>query len=264
MPSHLRLLLVLCALSVTFHSARVSSADPVVWTGPNFTFSIPSFADPTSPANQDRLTDNVWITRAGPTQGGIFNAKVENFYDSLSPLDTLWATSVLEANDGETITATNYADLTFTNWAAAFGGPGPDLLDNILTLPAVVHLVTDDIYLNIQFTDFDSSGLAVYERSTPVAIEPTPTGDYNDDGVVDAVDYTVWRNNLGDETEDNINNSGDGMNGVDPADYDVWKQNYGDTVPGAGSGGLAIPEPASIVLLATAIALAPLRRGKRG
>ncbi|CAN0351322.1 unnamed protein product, partial [Ectocarpus sp. 4 AP-2014] len=42
--------------------------------------------------------------------------------------------------------------------------------------------------------------------------EPLP-GDFNLDGVVDAADYTVWRDGLGATYE--------------PADYDIWSDNYG-------------------------------------
>jgi hypothetical protein len=82
------------------------------------------------------------------------------------------------------------------------------------------------------------------------------SGDFNGDGFVDAVDYTVWRNRLGDATEADIHHNGDGQNGVDAADYDWWKQRYGN-LAGAGSGGLAsaaVPEPATWLLLA-AVAL---------
>ena len=91
---------------------------------------------------------------------------------------------------------------------------------------------------------------------------PVLFGDFNDDGIVDAADYTVWRNNLGNESEDVINNAGDGMGGVDSGDYEVWKQHYGQ-MTGLGSGGIAasvIPEPASIWLMAAAVALAITRR----
>jgi hypothetical protein len=90
-------------------------------------------------------------------------------------------------------------------------------------------------------------------------------GDYNDDGVVDAVDYTVWRNNLGDPTEADINDNGDGQNGVDPADYGWWKQHYGDIAPGAGGGGLAgnsVPEPTSATLILLAGACLGAVRGR--
>jgi T5SS/PEP-CTERM-associated repeat protein len=89
-------------------------------------------------------------------------------------------------------------------------------------------------------------------------------GDYNADGVVDAVDYTVWRNNLGDPNESDLNNNGDGGQ-VTASDYTWWKQHYGDTSP--GSGGLAtvaagfIPEPTSwlLALLAALPAMACTR-----
>jgi hypothetical protein len=63
-------------------------------------------------------------------------------------------------------------------------------------------------------------------------------GDYNDDGRVDAADYTVWRNGLGSV--------------FTRADYDVWRNNYGIGVPDSGSGAIsnfAIPEPASALML---------------
>jgi hypothetical protein len=85
-------------------------------------------------------------------------------------------------------------------------------------------------------------------------------GDYNNDGVVDAVDYTVWRNNLGDGDETNINNNGDGQNGVDPNDYLHWKQHYGDGAPG---GGGIVPEPSTgVLLLLAAISSWGARRGQ--
>jgi hypothetical protein len=98
-----------------------------------------------------------------------------------------------------------------------------------------------------------TQGVVIYEEFVPsVGLD----GDYNDDGVVDAVDYTVWRNNLNDPNEDDINNNGDG-GGVGPSDYTFWKQNYGNTAPGAGSGGLggaaSVPEPSGLLLLVVAI-----------
>lgn len=53
--------------------------------------------------------------------------------------------------------------------------------------------------------------------------------DYNENGVVDAADYTVWRDHLGIDDGSATFNQGDG-NGdgnVDQADYDIWSQNYG-------------------------------------
>ena len=60
-------------------------------------------------------------------------------------------------------------------------------------------------------------------------------GDYNNNGRVDAADYTIWRNRLG-QTFTMANeepNTTVGM--VTPEDYDVWKANFG---LGSGDGGI--------------------------
>src|SRR5690606_37783833 len=77
-------------------------------------------------------------------------------------------------------------------------------------------------------------------------------GDYNEDDVVDARDYVVWRNNLGEATLPNRDPANMGMIGAD--DYLAWKDNFGATAPGALSLGAAasVPEPGTIVLLSLA------------
>lgn len=71
-------------------------------------------------------------------------------------------------------------------------------------------------------------------------------GDYNDNGVVDAADYTLWRDQLG---QTGFSNSADGdANGiVDQADYLIWRNNFGlsNAAPGSAS---SVPEPCSVTL----------------
>jgi rhamnogalacturonan endolyase len=50
-------------------------------------------------------------------------------------------------------------------------------------------------------------------------------GDYSRDGVVDAVDYTLWRDSLG--QSDDLSADGDHDGAVTEADYQVWKDNFG-------------------------------------
>jgi hypothetical protein len=68
-----------------------------------------------------------------------------------------------------------------------------------------------------------------------------PPGDFNNDGAVDSADFVAWRKGLGTVyTQDH---------------YNLWRQNVGTTEgSGAGSaGGLAVPEPASFVLIMAVI-----------
>src|SRR3954464_412161 len=143
----------LLALSIAIDLAREVEAVPTVWSGPTviFTKTGANTTDTTNPLNQDRLTDHVWLTRA--SSQGMFNIAPgrENASTSSSPADTEWSTSVMSANVGKTIAASNWQQLSFTSWALAYGGPGPALGGNITTHNAVVHLITDDIYLDLTF-----------------------------------------------------------------------------------------------------------------
>jgi arabinogalactan endo-1,4-beta-galactosidase len=66
-------------------------------------------------------------------------------------------------------------------------------------------------------------------------IVPTLEGDFNDDGVVDASDYVVWRKGIG----------------AQPGDYDVWRDQFGEAV-GSGSStqfNRQVPEAATLLSL---------------
>jgi hypothetical protein len=71
------------------------------------------------------------------------------------------------------------------------------------------------------------------------------TADYNQNGVVDAADYTLWRN--------------DPASYGGPGGYATWRANFGLTnLPGAGSGagdldGLAVPEPSTFALMVSGV-----------
>jgi hypothetical protein len=84
-------------------------------------------------------------------------------------------------------------------------------------------------------------------------------GDYNDDGIVDAADYTVWRDNLGRELS--LSNETASLGVVDDEDYDAWKANFGATGSTSGQASLAaVPEPSSIWMVLGGLVLPWLRR----
>jgi hypothetical protein len=79
-------------------------------------------------------------------------------------------------------------------------------------------------------------------------------GDYDQNGVVDEYDYTVWRDHLGEMfTLPGENPAAATPDLVDQEDYDFWKANFG-TILGSGavSVGLSAAEPATSVLLLAA------------
>jgi hypothetical protein len=104
--------------------------------------------------------------------------------------------------------------------------------------------------------------------------EPALPGDYNQNGVVDAADYVVWRSTLG-ERGLSLAADGNGNNEIDTGDYDVWRAHFGQTAGSAGadaSAGVAaeppstaVPEPSAICLCAVvAAALTVVRCGRPG
>jgi hypothetical protein len=101
--------------------------------------------------------------------------------------------------------------------------------------------------------------MPAYSVSTLVLMVPTGlTGDYNHNGIVDAADYTVWRDMLG--STSNLAADGNGNGIIDAGDYAVWRSHFGHT---AGSGSFAsggVPEPATILLMVlTLVGFALLR-----
>ena len=145
-------------ITVTINIVDVVEVDVstfTLWEGTPITFSKPNGGDPTEEANQDRITDNVWLTRGN--LGVLFNAFNESAAnDNSSPAGTEWAQGT-------------FADLEmmeFTNFRAACPGNKPK---NVVGIPMVVHLIQDDLYIEITITSWAQGkvGGFTYQRSTP-------------------------------------------------------------------------------------------------
>jgi hypothetical protein len=88
-------------------------------------------------------------------------------------------------------------------------------------LGTTAPLTSYDKYTIDLYVDFALIGLTF-----DGAIIPTPPGDYNQNYVVDAADYVLWR-----------------KNNWPPSDYDTWRSHYGQ--PAATS----VPEPVTLAIL---------------
>ena len=136
------------------------------WTGPITTFIKANNADWTLEVNQDRITSNVWITRAN-------NQSVFNIADNTdttsgdcsfsSPFDTEWAFGTI-ADGVNTLTFGTFLGSNFADCAPP---------SSVINQNAVLHLITDDIYIDIKLLSWSvggngasSAGGFSYERST--------------------------------------------------------------------------------------------------
>ncbi len=135
---------------------NIDPNDPslVIWEGPSISFRKENGSDPSLEENQDRISDNVWLTRSN--EGGqIFNIVLESSANkSNSPLGTEWAL-------GRTSDLTS---LSFSPFRQAVGEP-----KEVVGKDLVLHLIDEDVYLDIRFTSWgqNKSGGFAYERSTP-------------------------------------------------------------------------------------------------
>jgi hypothetical protein len=116
--------------------------------------------------------------------------------------------------------------------------------------------------------EFAPAGRPLRRGTINYITPPGLLGDYNDDGTVDAADYTVFRNRLsgvGGTTLPAIN-EGATPGAVTVHDYQVWKDHYGEALAlGSGSSVQSenVPEPTSLPWLALCLCTITRKRNRR-
>ncbi len=112
-----------------------------------------------------------------------------------------------------------------------------------------------------RFTALDAA--AMRDIGWEVIAPPVPTlfGDYNNNGHVDAADYVVWRERLG----QNVTIPNDMSPGnVGTGDYTVWRTNFDLMASGSAAALAGVPEPATLWLtIAGSIPIVIARRKRR-
>jgi hypothetical protein len=121
-------------------------------------------------------------------------------------------------------------------------------------------------------TVWQVDSLAFYDEPR-VPSDLMPDADYNNNGIVDAADYVIWRKHFGtignpgevpgDGTADDVNGFPDGD--VDQFDHAFWRANFGSPVAsasGLADAGSNVPEPATALLAIIALLTASSRMNK--
>jgi serralysin len=151
------------------------------------------------------------------------------------------------------------------NLALAVFGPGGTTQLGAATTAAAGQVESlADLSLGAAGTYFvrvsgSADAVQLYELAlfaTPAIVQP-PSGDFNDDGLVDGRDFVVWQRDLGTTgAAPSADANNDGV--VNAADLSVWRQQFG-TVGTIGTAS-SVPEPGSMALALTTLTLAALRR----
>ena len=109
-------------------------------------FTKADSADWTLPENQDRITDNVWITRKH--NQSLFNIAQEDGYsgNAGSPVGTLWADTTTAAADSA----------SYTSFVSMHGGSTQSIINNTISL----YLPQDGLYFDVVFTSYIGETMA--------------------------------------------------------------------------------------------------------
>lgn len=157
-------------------------------------------------------------------------------------------------------------DVTVRNAANVVAAIGADELDYVLSTSGdvtgdasgselalaagallSVAFDTSTIGLKSGMIEVSTSSLAAQNSlvQIPISYEVVAAGlagDFNEDGIVDAIDYAVWREGL---------NNGE----FTSADFEAWQDNYGASSSGAATASQGAPEPRAMLLVAAWLAL---------
>ena len=102
----------------------------------------------------------------------------------------------------------------------------------------------------------DSTG---FRLATSILETVAVPGDYNNNGIVDAADYVVWRKHLNESFQLQNEVAGTTPGTVTQDDYNAWRARFGNT-SGSGAGSdlsaASVPEPTTSVLVVFAAMIA--------
>jgi alpha-glucosidase (family GH31 glycosyl hydrolase) len=158
-----------------------------------------------------------------------------------------------------------FQDLGADGWLSLYldDATESNLLDGAWTVVRDGQLLASTDYLlnaDQSLLQVSFAGGTTLSLSAGASVIP---GDYNQNGVVDAADYTVWRDHLGQVFSLPNEGANSSPGEVTSDDYDFWKSQFGQPIAGHGSlESIPTPEPASWAILCVALPAVLIRRGR--
>jgi T5SS/PEP-CTERM-associated repeat protein len=228
--------------------------------------------------NGGSVGSGVTVQAGGTVKGnGTIVGELDNFFNGIVapglPIGSLHVTgnyielqspsSHLQIEIGGTAAGTQYDQLLVS------GGMGvSSYLDVSFVNGFVPHL--GDSFKILDFSSFNGNFAAInlpaiasdlmwstWRIHIDGTLLVTVPGDYNGDGTVDAADYTIWRDSLG-QMGSGLAADGNGNGVVDQGDYNVWKMHFGGHVGSGAASNAEVPEPAAWLLLVVGMISIPI------
>jgi hypothetical protein len=209
-------------------------------TGQTFQGLIEYVGDDAS--NNLVLTVNTGTGAATLANSSPFNVTVDGY-------SILSESGSLQPGDGDW---NSLADQNVAGWQES--APTPESLSELnplagQALPSGAEHELGDLFDIAGNRDLEFLFSLVGQSSMAGVVIYQLTGDYNNDGAVDAADFTVWRDALGTNTVlPNRDRSNTGPIGA--ADFAVWKANFGNSADDGvvGESLSSVPEPSAVLL----------------
>ncbi len=143
--------------------------------------------------------------------------------------------------------------------------PGPELVEQRVEFAhdrGLKNIIIWEIGQDLHPSNPDSLLRRAYEKNQSFVVLPVP-GDYDGNGSVGTEDYALWKSTFG-ATSGDMRADGNRDSIVDASDYTFWRDRFAASAAGAAAASSAIPEPSTMLqfgMFVTYVSFLYRRRG---